>query len=76
MSLSQALTRIADPAPGRELSYLVLDRGVVIARAGSPDAAIGGAVARLRALIEQDAFGTVKVLDPAGRVLWRESATV
>ena len=54
--------------------FLVLEADGTVGRFASAEAAIRQATRRLRELIEHDALGTIKVLDPTGRVLWRESA--
>jgi len=54
--------------------FLVLESDSTVGRFASAEAAIRQATHRLRDLIEHDAVGTIKVLDPIGRVLWRESA--
>ncbi len=57
-------------------AFVVLEGDDVVARSATIDAAIGRATGRLRALIEANRYGTIKVLDPRGHVLWRESATL
>ncbi|MBI3515631.1 MAG: hypothetical protein HY060_16465 [Proteobacteria bacterium] len=67
-------TPAPDTAAGIATGFLVVDGATVIARLNSADSAIARATRRLRELIEQDRFGTIKIVDPSGRVLWRESA--
>jgi hypothetical protein len=72
----QQLERTA-PAPHavHAAAFLVVDGEGVIARTTSPASAVERATRRLRELIEQDRFGIVKIVDPTGLVVWRESAT-
>jgi len=52
--------------------FVVVQGAAVIEQAASAELAVSHATRRLRQMIEQNAIGSIKVLDRGGHVVWRE----